>query len=179
MLNQLLDGLQADSNMLGMHLVVTNLLALYGFKGAGTYVKGQLLALYAVGIEVGQYAFCEMKSCRWSGHRSLNLGIDGLIGTEVALFGLTIQVGRNGQFSQRLQHLGEGKTSFPAETYLEAGAMRSHTLGRNGISLSVYLKRSIKQPFFPLLGVAYQTIPGTFGSGNEVFLIFYGESWLQ
>ena len=109
MLDEFADGVATHADVFGMHLVTFDFLALDGLESAGTDVQRQFLALYTVGIEIGEHLGGEMESCRGSGHRTLDLGIDGLIGGLVALLGLAVQIWRDGELAHGIDNLSEGK----------------------------------------------------------------------
>lgn len=116
-------GGAVHGNVLRVHVVVANLLALDGFEGAGTNVQGHLLALYAVGIQFCQHLGGEVQACRGGGHTALYLGVDGLVGGEVALLCLSVQVGRDGQFARGFKDFRPGVAGIPCEVYLVARAV--------------------------------------------------------
>ena len=95
-------------NMLCVHVVVANLLALDWLEGAGTNVQGNLLALNAVAVQFCQHLGGEVQTCRGGSHTALYLGIDGLVGGEVALLRLSVQIGRNGKFARLFEKFGKG-----------------------------------------------------------------------
>ena len=108
MLDELLDGLPTYHDVFAMHLVVADVLALHGLERAGTHGEGQFLAVDARGVEVGEHSLGEVQSGRRGCHRTLYLGIEGLVGAIVALLRLTVQVGWDGEFAHRLKDFGEG-----------------------------------------------------------------------
>ena len=90
-----------------MHGVFANGSTLDGFEGTSTNVQRDLFALNTTGIDILQYSFCKVQSGSRSRHTALDLGIDRLIGGLVALLGLAIEIGWNGQFTHRVENLGK------------------------------------------------------------------------
>lgn len=105
---QLGDGLAAHTDILRVHLMPLHLLALHRLERAGSHMKSQLLALNTMGIEVGQYLGRKVKTGRGSSHTTLNLRVNGLVGGLIAVLCLTVEIGRDGQFTHRIDDGGKG-----------------------------------------------------------------------
>ena len=101
------DRRAADGDEFRVHLVAGDRLALHRLEGAGAHVQRHLLAADAVGVDVGQHLGREVQPGGRGGDRSLDLGIDGLVGAQVAFLRLPVQVGRDGQDASRVEQLGE------------------------------------------------------------------------
>ena len=65
-------------------------------------MQGEFLAVYALGIQLLQHLIGKVQSSRGSCHRAFDFGVDRLVGSLVALYGLAVQVRRNGQFADGL-----------------------------------------------------------------------------
>ena len=134
---QLVDGLAAHADILGVHLVVCYLLALHGLERACTHMEGELLAVDALVVDGGKHLGGEMQAGGGGGDAALDLRVDGLVGALVAFLGLAVQVGWDREFADSIKHLGEGRglqipgsrglqipgSRFPFEVYAVAGAM--------------------------------------------------------
>ena len=114
MSKQPLDGMAMDGDVLGVHFVAAYVLALDGTERAGTDVQRHLFALNATGIDVLEHALREVQASRWSRHRTLYLRIDRLVGRLVALLGLSVQVGRDGQLADGIDDFGKGESQPPS-----------------------------------------------------------------
>ena len=126
------DGLTTHADIFGVHLMAFHLLTLDGLECAGTHVEGQLFALDAVSIQIGQYLRGEVKASRWSSHTSFDLRIDGLVGGFVAVLCLTIEIGRNRQFAHRVDDGGETYVSIPFKVDAVGGAVNGAACSLNG-----------------------------------------------
>ena len=70
-----------------------------------------------------------MQASRGSRHTTLNLGVDGLVSRLVALLSIAVQVGRNRQFTHRVDDVGKRHVAIPRELYQMAGATLAKTGG--------------------------------------------------
>ena len=105
---QTLDGLTAHGNILRMHGVLADGLALDRTEGARTDMQRNFLPLDTTGIDGLQYSRREMQSGGRCCHAALDFRIDRLIGGLVALLCLAVQVRRNGQFTHGVEDFSEG-----------------------------------------------------------------------
>ena len=152
-------GCAVYGNVLRVHVVAANLLALDWLEGAGTNVQGNLLALYAMVVQFCQHLGGEVQTCRGGSHTALYLGVDGLVGGEVALLCLSVQVGRNGQFARGFEDFCPSMVSVPGEVYLVTGAVCLATGGREGDGFLANLYLLVQGTCLPLLQVAHKAIP--------------------
>ena len=91
-----------------MHVVLGQVFDTHGLKSARSHMERHLLAVDAVGINVGEHLLREVETRRRCCHRTLYLRIDRLIGRLVRLLRLAVEVRRNGQFADGIQYLGKG-----------------------------------------------------------------------
>ena len=125
------DGLTAHTDILGMHLMTLDFLALHGLKRACADVQRQFLTVDAVGINRLKHLRCEMQTgCRCR-HTALNLRIDRLVGGLVALLRRTVQIRRNGQFTHGVDDLSETHRGIPREVDAVGGAVDLSTCRLN------------------------------------------------
>ena len=101
------DGLSSHADVFSMHLMPLHLLALDWLERTSTHMEGEFLALYTMSIEIGQYLWREVQTCRWGCHTTFNFRVDGLVGRLIAILCLTIQIGRNGQLTHDIKNLGK------------------------------------------------------------------------
>ena len=99
-------------------------IALHRLEGSGTHVQRQLLTLDTMGIESLQDTVGEVQSGSRSSHTALDLRIHRLVGGLVALLRLTVQIGRDGQFTNGIQYLGKVHLGVvPRKVHPQAGTM--------------------------------------------------------
>ena len=114
--------------------------------------------------------------CR-GGHATVDVAVNGLIISRVALFGATVQVGRDGNLADSLQHVGKGdaisflptavpvKGDFPrVAALLAARGCQDDLTALDGDSLR-------QGALFPALAVAHQALPHAVARGLEYLLI--------
>ena len=93
---QLHEGLSGDGDILRVHLVAFYFFAFDRFEGAGSHVQGQFLQVRSLLAQGFQYAGREVQSgCRGS-YRAFDFRVNRLVGHEVALLRLPVEVGRDG-----------------------------------------------------------------------------------
>ena len=159
---QTLYGVPANSNVLRVHGVLANGLALDGTEGACSDVQRQFFALNAVGIDIPQHALREVQSCRRSCHTAFDLRVHRLVGRLVALLCIAIQVRRNRQFAHGVQDVGKRHTGRPLQCYELAG---THLAFAHSADLDLFAfdfnHPGERHLHLPLLLVAHQTEPLT------------------
>ena len=85
-----------------------------------THMERHLIGLDTAGMQVCQYFLCKMQSCRRCCHTALDTRINGLVGLQIALFGLTVEVRRDRQFAGCIEYLGKRHILFiPRKTHGE------------------------------------------------------------
>ena len=88
-----------------VHFVTFDAFALHGFEGAGTHVERQLGTFDAATLEGFQHRRGEVQACCRGGHAAFDLGINGLVGFQVAGFSLAVEVGWDGELSAGIEDL--------------------------------------------------------------------------
>ena len=111
--DKFLNRLATHTDKLGMHLVSFYLLTLHWFKSACSNMKSQLLTINTMCIKGCKHFWRKMQSSGRCCYTAFDFGIDGLIGSFVALFCLTIQIGRNRQLAHHINQLGKGDIPIP------------------------------------------------------------------
>ena len=92
-----------------VHLVPGYFFAFHRFERARPDVERHLLAVDAVGIQIGQHAFGEMESGRGGSHAAFDFRVHRLVGRLVAFLCLAVQVGRDGQFAHGFQNFSPSR----------------------------------------------------------------------
>ena len=158
---QPLDALAAHGDELGVHLVPLDGLALDGLKGSGAHMQGHLLAAYAFRVDSGQHLRGEVQSGGRRRYRTFDFRVDRLVGLQVALLRLAVQIGGDGQHACRVEDVGEGVAGvIPAEANLVGVAVRGDLLGRERHALLADGDAAAQRALLPLLQVAYEAGPG-------------------
>ena len=93
---------------LGVHNVLVGILSLDRLECAGTDMQRQFCRFNAPATQVIQHSVCEVQSGSRCCHRTLDTGIDGLIGCLVRLLSLAVEVWRNRQFTKLIKYLCKG-----------------------------------------------------------------------
>ena len=154
---QTLNGTAVYGNILRMHGMLANGLALHGSERAGTHMQRHLLAFYATRIDVLQHTLSEVQSgCRCR-HTALNLRVHRLVRRLVTLLRLTIQIWRNRQLTQQIKDFCKAAATGPFELYQMTRAYFALTCSCNGQWTMFDGQRTL----FPLLQVTHQTQPRT------------------
>ena len=157
---QFLQGLPTHGDILRVHLVPGYLLALHRLERAGTYVERQFLAVYMMGIEVGQHLRRKVETGCRGGHAAFYLGVDRLVSGLVALLRLAVEIRRYGQFAHRLDNLRErDRGPVPLQQYLVAGAMQLATRSPDRQRLAANGNGTAERTLLPLLQVAHEAVP--------------------
>ena len=150
------------SDILRMHGMFANCTALHGTERSGTNMQSDFFAFNTMRINLVQYPFRKMQSCCRRRHRTLNLGIDRLIGRLVALLCLAVQVRRNGQFTQHIENVGKIDVGIvPLELNELTGSLLALTNCRYLKLFVFYFKVPNECSFLPFFLIAYQTQPRT------------------
>ena len=102
MCDETLDGTAVDGNVLAVHVVSADVLALDGTERACPHVERHLLTLNAPGVDVCEDFGREMQACRRRCHRTFYLGIYRLVGRLVALLRLAVEIWRDRQLACRI-----------------------------------------------------------------------------
>ena len=157
--HNMLYGAAADGDILRVHLMPSDGLALHGLERPCPYVQRQLLAGKATAIKLRQHLGGEVKPCRRRGNGAFHLRIDSLICLEVALLGLAVEVRGDGQLACRVEHFGKAASAAPSEAYHMCLAMALCPLGsEHDLSASdVYLAGENR--LFPFLRVPDEAYP--------------------
>ena len=138
-----------------------DLLTLHRFECACTHMQRKFLTVNACIINRLEHLFSEMKACCRGCYATLDFGVDRLIGGLVALLCLTIKIWRNRQFTHCVDHFCKGNTTRPLE--IDAmGCAVNLSAGSTYYALCIMnYAFSRQRALFPLLQIAYQTIPCT------------------
>ena len=92
-----------------VHLVPGYFFAFHRFERARPDVERHFLAVDAVGIQIGQHAFCEMESGRGGSHAAFDFRVHRLVGRLVA-FPVSRGSGRaDGQFAHGFQNFSPSR----------------------------------------------------------------------
>ena len=169
---QTLDGVATDGNVLRVHRMVADGLALDRSEGASADVQRDFLAFDATGVDVAQDAFGEVKTGCRSRNAAFNLRIDGLIGRLVALLCLAIQIRRNGQLTHHVDDFSERHIPRPFKLDELAGADFAFVRCGNGYLCTLNTNLTRQRNIFlrprgrsvarnPFLLIANQTQPLT------------------
>ena len=147
--------------------------ALHRLERAGTHVQRQFLTLDTMGIESFQDTVGEVQSGSRSSHTALDLRIHRLVGGLVALLRLTVQIGRDGQFTNGIQYLGKVHLGVvPRKVHPLTGAMFPTTGSGQHHLFILHLQFSLQRPFLPFLQVTHQTEPrASFRSLEHLFVV--------
>ncbi|EJX06483.1 hypothetical protein EVA_05409 [gut metagenome] len=173
MCQKALDAFAPYGDPFGMHRMLTNFSRFYRLKSAGTHVQSNLIALNSLLVECLQDPFSKMQTCRRSGNRSLDLGIDRLVGTQVALLRFSIEIGRNGKFADGIKHFREGYGIVsPVEDYLMARTANPNAFSSKDYCAVAHDNLAFQTTFLPFLQITDQTGPGTAtGLGERQLII--------
>ena len=173
MCQQSFQGMTPDSHILRVHLMLSDGVALHRLEGSGTHVQRQFLTLDTMGIESFQDTVGEVQSGSRSSHTALDLRIHRLVGGLVALLRLTVQIGRDGQFTNGIQYLGKVHLGVvPRKVHPLAGTMFPTTGSGQHNVLILHLQFSLQRPFLPFLQVTHQTEPrASFRSLEHLFVV--------
>ena len=134
-------------------------------------MQGDFLAFHATGVELCQHLVGEVETRCGSRHAALDFGVDGLVGGEVALAGVAVQIRRDGQLSGGLYHIGERAASGPGEAHLLARVVLAHALGGERHLLVFHLQHPLQASLLPFLQVAHHAEPLAAVGGLEHPLI--------
>ena len=122
-LDELFKTATVNHDIFGVHLMTFYLKTLHWLEGSRSYMKGHLLTVDAMRIQVLEHRIGEMQTSCWGSHTTLDLGIYGLISGLVALFCLAVQIWRNRQLANCLEDFGEGNVLVvPVEIHPVVGA---------------------------------------------------------
>lgn len=89
---KIFESRKGDRKVFGMHMVSSDKVALNGTEGSGADVEGDFLTVNVSEIKTLEDTAGEMQSGSGGGDRPFDAGIDGLVGTVILRFGITIQV---------------------------------------------------------------------------------------
>ena len=112
-----------------------------------------------------------METCRRSSYRTFDLGIDGLIGSLVALLCFTVEIRRNWQLTHCVYNLGKAGITRPGKVDAVRGTMNRTSGGTHVNGLPIELNHSVKGAFLPFFQISYQTVPGALTCGLEHQLV--------
>ena len=160
---------------LGVHVVSANVVALHGLESAGTHMQSELTAGNATTVALGKHLVGKVQTCRGCCHAAVDVAVHGLVVGEVAFLGATVQVRRNGNLAQRLEHRGKCHfVAIPAEDYLKCVATALATGGTDGDGLAIDGDRLRERTALPALAVAHQAQPCALAGGLENELVIVG-----
>lgn len=100
-------GLAGYRDILGVHRMAGNRVALHRFEGTGAHMQGEFEAGNAFHLQCGEDFGGEVQAGRGGGHGAFDARIDRLVGYFVALFAFPVEVGRNGQFAESFEQRGK------------------------------------------------------------------------
>ena len=136
--------------------------ALDGFEGTSTDMQGDFATGDAALIYGLQDFGSKVQTSSGSSYRPLDFRIDGLIGAEVAGFGVAVEIGGNGQFAYGIQYLRKRNIVVPpfegddvpcVVGFAACGAQLDHS--------TRHLDFFHQGAFFPLLQITHHTDPAT------------------
>ena len=145
-----------------VHLVPLDGLALHGLEGPRPDVERYLLAPDAAPVDVGQDFGREVQARRGCGDRPFYLRIDCLVGRQVALLGLAVQVGRDGQDTGGVEQVREGESLVvPREVDAVAVAVALLPLGAEDDGCAADLDGLLQHALLPFFQVSDEANPAT------------------
>ena len=114
-------------------------------------------------------------------HGAFDLRIDGLIRLQILRLCLTVQIGRNGQYADSLEHVGEGAAGIvPAEIDEIARLARyGDAFGRERNRFTVDGDRDVQLARLPSLAIAHEAMPSAMGRLCKRLLIVARHGWLE
>ena len=121
-----------------------------------------LLAPDAAPVDVGQDFGREVQTRRGCGDRTFYLRIDRLVGRQVALLGLAVQVGRDGQDTGGVEQVREGESLVvPREVDAVAVAVALLPLGAEDDGCALHLDGLLQHALLPFFQVSDEANPAT------------------
>ena len=157
---------------LGVHRVAANFLALHRLECSRAHMEGDFVALDTAFVELPQHFGREMQAGGGSGHRPLDLGVDGLVSLQVLLLGGAVQVGRDGQFADGIEHLGKGDiVGIPRKAHLVPGVAHPEAFRTQCQLAAVHGNGPFQHTLLPLLQIADQARPAASAPLREGELI--------
>ena len=114
-------------------------------------------------------------------HGTLDLRIDGLIRLQILRLCLTVQIGRNRQHADSLEHVGEGAAGIvPVEIDEIARLARyGEAFGRERDWFTADGDCGVQLARLPSLAVAHEAMPGAMGRLCKRLLIVARHGWLE
>ncbi len=86
------DGFGWNLEPFGMHVVFFDIVATDWQESTKTNVKGEILNLYAFGLEFGESCFGHVEAGGWGGSRTEFFGPDGLVALNVVGIGVAMEI---------------------------------------------------------------------------------------
>ena len=143
----------SHGNKLRMHLVSFYRFAFHRFECPCPYVECHLFTFDASRVDIGQYLWSKMQSGRRGSYRPFDLRVNGLVGLQVALLRLAVQIGRNGQYACGIQYLGKGERSIiPCQFNYMAISLAGNTFW-------LEIRSAVSFTSFPFIGITRTSFP--------------------
>ena len=175
----ILYGLTMHSDILAMHLVTLYLFTLHRFEGACSHMKGHLIAVYMMLMNILKNGISEMQTSSRSCYTSLDSGIDCLIGGLVALLSLSVQVWRNRQFAYGIEYLRERDITSPREIEYMTNAILPSPFHREFYLFVIHPYSALERTSLPFLQIAHQTNPRALGMSLEYLFVIARHIWFE
>ena len=94
------DRTPTHRNKFGMHLMPFDRLAFHGFERPGSDMERQFFPSDSQSIDSSQNFRCKMQTRCRGGHRTFYLGVNRLVGLQIAFLSFAIQIRRNRQYAR-------------------------------------------------------------------------------
>ena len=134
-------------------------------------MERNLVKIKALLLHLRNHLVGEMQASRRCGHRTLELGIYGLVACEVYLLALAVEIWRNRNTSKIFEQLTKRKVHVPLKTHYVLTLATLSNLGAQGARRTLIVKVNADESLLPLLEVANDATPLALALYSEGVLI--------